>query len=204
MNSPSNKAPVGIVGMKPFSAARPQEMVKTEYEFILPDGAGEPLYHYPIIEHGRIELARRYWALPGRLLVGGRIRDASDYLGMVSAFGVTHVLSFESEQTDDSKVPQRKRAQAPFPDDGKPPPLGLMIQVVQWIKDLPRDGVVLYCHCRLGGSRGPTAAYAALRVRWQMGRGRAQKFAGRRPCGSALFKTYLDQVDKAVLEVCGR
>jgi rhodanese-related sulfurtransferase len=190
----------GIISARDFSKARPHELVKTEFEFLQPDGAGEVLYWYPARGGG---MARRYWALQGKLLVGGSFRDQSDAMHLARDFGVTHVLSFESEHNDDDMWSASRRGSAPFPDDGKIPPLLPLILAVKWVKGLP-DDAVLYCHCRLGGSRGPSAAYLVLRARFNMNREVAQKFAGRRQCGSALFVNYLATIDKAIQAVTGR
>lgn len=209
----SGKAPVGLVDAsgRAFSAPRYEELAKTEYEFLQPDGAEPALYTYEVeafaagqLMMGVHAVARRYWALKRYLLVGGTIRDGSDALHLAHHFGVTHVLSFESEATDHGKWSQDKRAEVPIPDDNRPPPLELMIRTVKWVKELPKSGVVLYCHCHLGGHRGPVAAYLALRVRWQMDRAAAQKYAGRKPGGDPLSVHHLNTVDKAILAVCGR
>ena len=209
----SGKAPAAIVDPagRAFSVPRWEETATTAYEFIQPDGAEPPLYHYEVagfaagqLMQGGRQIARRYWSLKGYLLVGGSILDASDYLHLVADFGVTHVLSFESECTDHGKVPQARRAEAPFPDTGRPPPHELLCRVVNWLKELPKSGVVLHVHCHLGGSRGPLAAYMALRVRWLMNREAAQKYAGRRQGGDPIITAYLNAADKAILAVCGR
>lgn len=194
-----NKAPA-LIQARDFSKARPSEMVKVEFEFLQPDGAEAPLYHYPT-PYG--VFARRYWAIRGKLLVGGHIRDASDWMHLVRDFGITDVLSFESEFSDENKVSDGHRACVPFEDNGRPPPIEPLIQAVKWVKNLPLNAI-LYCHCHLGGSRGPTAAYLALRTRWNMNRETAQKYAGRRQCGSALFTNYINGVDEAILAVTGR
>lgn len=195
----SNHAPA-FVGRAP-NPDRSSEFVKVEFEQILPDGAGAELEVYPTRDGMR---ARRYWALPRVLLVGGDIRDHSDAMHLARDFGVTHVLAFVSEACDDGRWSQKNRAQVPFEDNGRDPSLHLMERTVKWVKDLPRDGVVLYCHDWTGDCRGPCAAYLALRVRWYMTRQVAQKYAGRRPDGSQLLYPYLRTIDRAVLNVCGR
>lgn len=203
----SGKAPA-FMGRAP-NPDRSSEFVKVEYEQVLPDGAGPVLEWYAPRMCGCLQcqagaMARRYWALPKVLLVGGNIRDHSDAMHLARDFGVTHVLSFESECSDDNLWSQDKRAQVPFEDHGRDPPLDLMERTVKWVADLPRHGVVLHCHCHLGGSRGPAAAYLALRVRWYMTRDVAQKFAGRRQDGSQLVYPYLRIIDRAIERVCGR
>ena len=198
----SGKAPA-IVSELAFSKARPAEMVKVDYEILQPNGADEPLYHYVDPVYGG--MARRFWSLRKHLLVGGFIRDQSDAMHLARDFGVTHVLSFESERTDHGKWSQPHRAECGFEDNGKPPTLDVMCRAVKWVLDLPKDrSMVLYCHCRLGYSLGPSAAYLALRARWYMNREVAQKYAGRRQGGDALLAPYLLCIDQAIEKVTGR
>lgn len=209
----SGKAPavaVDLLADRSFSRPRQEELATTQYEFLERDAAQE-LYHYAVtgfapggLMLGAPAIARRYWALPKYLLVGGSIRDQSDAMHLARDFGVTHVLSFATEETDHGKWSQPSRAEVPIADTGRPPPLELLCRVVKWVKELPKSGVVLYCHDHLGDHRGPVAAYLALRVRWQMDRAAAQKFAGRKPGGDPLSMHFLSAVDRAVREVCGR
>lgn len=208
----SGKAPVTLIDSltRPFSMPRFEELATTEYEFLQPDGAEDSLEDYAVegfsaggLMLGTPRMARRYWALRGHLLVGGAIRDPSDGLHLAANFGVTHVLSFSNESTDHGRWSQSHRAEAAFVPL-LPPPHTLMVRVVSWVRDLPRDRkVVLYCHCHTGAMQGPLAAYLALRVRWQMDRSKAQHYAGRKPGGDALPMGSLNAIDRAIREVIG-
>jgi hypothetical protein len=140
------------------------------------------------------EVARRYWALPGRILVGGRIFSVEDASRLRTNYRVTHVLSAESEQDDESTwLDASTRARWPFPDDGRPIPLDTCRGILAYQRDvLSIPTAVLYCHCRLAGSRGPSLAYAALRL---LGRTRSEALA---QCGRR--KIYTTDIHAAYVE----
>ena len=107
--------------------------------------------------------ARRYWAHE-RILVGGSIMNAEDSVAL-RALGITNVLSAEHEHDDAGKWPDVARARYEFDDDGKPVPLELLHKAMDYAQTvLAEPTAVLYTHCRLGGSRGPSMAYLTLRV----------------------------------------
>ena len=156
-----------------------------------------------IIESYRLpngETARRYWALPGRILVGGRILSPRDAENLRSKYGVTHVLSAESEQDDETTwFDASTRARFPFPDDGRPIHVDLCRGILAYAREvLAIPTAVLYCHCRLAGSRGPSLAYAALRV---LGRGPSEALeqCGRRMIyATGLHPAYVESIEMAL------
>lgn len=146
------------------------------------------------------ELARRYWALPGKILVGGRIMSVKDAAHLRSTYGVTHTLSAESEQDDETVwLDPTTRARFPFPDDARPIPLDLCRGALAYARTvLLLPDSVLYAHCRLGGSRGPSWGYLSLRV---LGRTPEQALAqcGRRRVHSTdLHPAYVQSIEAAL------
>jgi hypothetical protein len=146
------------------------------------------------------ETARRYWALPGRILVGGRILSTEDACQLRTNYGVTHNLSAESEQDDEATwLDASTRARFPFPDDGRPIPADLCRGIIAYQRAVLSDPTaVLYCHCRLAGSRGPSLAYAALRV---LGRSPNEALAqcGRRKIYTTdIHAAYVESIESAL------
>jgi hypothetical protein len=148
------------------------------------------------------EPAARQWALRGRILVGGRILDAKDAEGLRSKYGVTHVLSAESEQSDEASwLDPTTRARFAFPDDSQPIAPDICRGAVAYARRvLALPTAVLYCHCRLGRSRGPSMAYMALRI---LGSSPADALAH---CGRSrlspvpLAPAYLRSIEQALSE----
>jgi len=104
--------------------------------------------------------AIRWWLHP-RVLVGGSILSEQDGLHLQHDFGVTHVLSVESERLDDGRgfAPDHC-CRAAFPDDGRRIEPALLERVIEFAdRVLRQEGTTLYCHCQLGGSRGPSLGY---------------------------------------------
>jgi glycosyltransferase involved in cell wall biosynthesis len=104
----------------------------------------------------------RYW-VTDRILVGGSIWGAEDWEHLKRDFGVTDVLSVESEHDDGGKGIESIR-QLPFRDDGA----SLTVDIVHEALDFARGvvlqpGRVLYVHCWAAGSRSPSMAYAICR-----------------------------------------
>lgn len=146
------------------------------------------------------ETARHYWALPGRILVGGRILSVADAEHLQSTYGVTHDLSAESEQDDEATwLDASTRARFPFPDDGRPIPVDTCRGILAYERAvLSIPTAVLYCHCRLAGSRGPSLAYAALRV---LGRSPSEALAqcGRRRIYTTdIHAAYVESIESAL------
>jgi hypothetical protein len=146
------------------------------------------------------DLARRYWAMPGKILVGGRIMSPEDAEHLKTKYGITHVLSAESERTDEATwIDAATRAHFPFPDNGRSIPLDLCRQATAYARTtLALPNAVLYCHCRLGGSRGPSMAYLALRV---LGRSpdEASAACGRRQIHATnLHSEYVRSIERAL------
>ena len=114
-------------------------------------------------------------------------------------FSVTHVLSAESEQDDDGTWPDpTTRARYPWPDDGSAPPMrilqGAVVTARRWYGS---PLCVLYTHCRLGGSRGPTMAYLVLRANGYT-YDQAIPLVGVRQDGQALHASYIAAIELAV------
>jgi len=107
--------------------------------------------------------ARRYWA-HDRVLVGGSIMSVEDGASL-EKLGVTHVLSAEHERDDAGKWPDDRRARLEFDDNGLDISESLLHKAMDFAdKVLSDPKTVLYTHCRLGGSRGPSFGYLALRT----------------------------------------
>lgn len=148
----------------------------------------------------------RWWAHPN-ILIGGSINDAEDFAHIVKDFGVTHVISVESEHTDEGKVPAPLRTYLPVPDDGSPPPAAHWRALVTIAKlELLLPGGVLYVHCQMGGSRSPAAAYAIMRGAFGMSQeaSLAQLRTGKPTYGDhAYHQSYLESFEKAFVESWG-
>jgi len=113
--------------------------------------------------------ARMYWA-HDRVLVGGLLTHES--LAKIKQLGVTHVITAD-EHNDAVWWPRDRLCALPFYDDGEPierrsnpPDLGKGIEFAERV--LSESGTILYCHCRMGGSRGPAMGYMALRAGLKM------------------------------------
>jgi hypothetical protein len=105
--------------------------------------------------------ARRFW-VNDQILCGGSILSWDDYLHLKRDFGVTGVMNFANTTEDPDGI--EHYVHLPFPDDGKPIPHSLIHTVFAWARrHLETAGPVLYVHCALGGSRGPSMAYAVCR-----------------------------------------
>jgi hypothetical protein len=146
------------------------------------------------------ETARRYWAIPGRILVGGRILSVQDAENLRSKYGVTHNLSAESEQNDEATwLDASTRARFPFPDDEQPIPADLCRGIIAYQRAvLSIPTAALYCHCRLAGSRGPSLAYAALRVLGQSQSEALAQCGRRRIYSSDIHATYVESIERAL------
>ena len=146
-----------------------------------------------------VERAQRYWALQGRILVGGRIVSPAD-AEHLRALRVTHVLSAESEQ-DDPHVAGIQFGRFAFPDDGAAysPPLDVIRGAVSFARTvLAEPSTVLYTHCRLGGSRGPSYAYLALRVLGRTSVEALDQCGRRQRYGDDLHATYVAVIEQAL------
>jgi predicted O-methyltransferase YrrM len=107
--------------------------------------------------------ARRYWA-HDRVLIGGSIMNADDGKAL-EKLGITHVLSAEHEHDDDGKWPKERRARFEFDDNGMDITEAILHKAMDYAEQTLSDpNAVLYTHCRLGGSRGPSFGYLTLRV----------------------------------------
>ncbi len=117
-------------------------------------------------------LAQRYW-VHDRILVGGSIMNPDDGEEL-RRIGITHVLSAEDQQDDAGKWPDEYRARHAFVDDGADVDLDLVHKMIGYAKAaLVVEGSTLYVHCKMGGSRGPTLGYLALRTAFEFSPARA-------------------------------
>ena len=115
------------------------------------------------LQSGQWGSAQRYWA-HDRILVGGSIIDKQD-AARLRALGITHVLSAESERDDSEKWPSESRARFEWTDNGGDVPEETIHRIMSYVDTvLSVPSNALYAHCQMGGSRGPTLAYIALRV----------------------------------------
>jgi len=105
--------------------------------------------------------ARRFW-MHDRILCGGSIVSPADYEHLRRDLGVTGVMNFCNTTKDDADI--EHYIELPFPDNGDRIPSKIIHDALNWARDyLARDGTVLYVHCALGGSRGPSMSYAVCR-----------------------------------------
>lgn len=105
----------------------------------------------------------RFWA-HRKILVGGSINDATDYELLKGRFGITAVLSVESERRDDGKVPSAESYHVQFPDVGFPPTFQQWELIIMSARQaFASADAKLYVHCQAGGSRSPSVAYAIMR-----------------------------------------
>jgi hypothetical protein len=105
--------------------------------------------------------ARRFW-VHDRILCGGSIVSPYDYTHLKRDFGVTGVMNFCTDRRDDAEI--ECGVELPFPDNGNSIPPKIIHDALDWAQaHLARAGTILYVHCALGGSRGPSMAYAIAR-----------------------------------------
>jgi hypothetical protein len=108
--------------------------------------------------------AVRWWA-HSRILVGGSINNSDDFENMQNKFGVTSVISVESEHSDSGKVPEAILCHLPTPDDGSAPSVQHWKTLIDFAQVALKDSSSkVYVHCQMGGSRSPAAAYAIMRT----------------------------------------
>jgi len=101
------------------------------------------------------------------IIVGGSIVDVDDAEHLARDYGVTHVLSVESERDDAGKLaPFKSAARFAFPDNGHPPPPECVLMCIGFLNTamLSTPRPIIYVHCQAGGSRSPSIAYALLRA----------------------------------------
>ena len=105
--------------------------------------------------------ARRFW-VHDRILCGGSITSPHDYEHLKRDFGITGVMNFCTDRPDDAEIDVG--IELPFHDGGQSIPADLVHKALNWAKEhLSHDRTTLYVHCALGGSRGPSMAYAICR-----------------------------------------
>ena len=105
--------------------------------------------------------AHRFW-LHDRILVGGAILNADDGRHLRMDHGVTHVLSAESERHDRGKgFADERLCRIPFVDNGVNGPTEAQVHEALSFAAavMAKPEHVLYTHCQLGGSRGPSMGY---------------------------------------------
>jgi hypothetical protein len=105
--------------------------------------------------------ARRYW-INDTILCGGSILNHQDYQHLRTNLGVTGVMNFCNTTKDPDGI--EHYIHLPFPDTGAAIPHSLIHTALAFAKrHIERVGPVLYVHCALGGSRGPSMSYAVCR-----------------------------------------
>lgn len=113
--------------------------------------------------------AHRWW-IDQKILVGGSILSAADFEHLRVDYGVTHVLSVESERSDWGKVPLDSLRYLPTADDGTPQPARILQDAAAFGRAVIDGGGVLHVHCQMGASRSPTYSYAVLRATYGIDR----------------------------------
>lgn len=108
-------------------------------------------------------IQNRWWIDP-RILIGGSIHSPMDFEHLRSTYGITHVLSVESERSDWGKVLLERLCYLPTADDGSAQhPLMLQKAAEFGAEVLEINNNKLLIHCQQGASRSPTYGYAVLR-----------------------------------------
>ena len=173
----SRETPVatGPVGVAPTTdrcahGNGPRGCTMAECRHFVSGRAGTHLGHYvntllpEHLQRGQWGSAQRYW-VHDRVLVGGSIIDATD-ADKLSAIGITHVLSGEHERDDTGKWPDNKRGRFAWEDNSAAIDEALLHALFDHVEKLfaSEPEAVLYVHCQMGGSRGPTLGYLVLRL----------------------------------------
>lgn len=104
----------------------------------------------------------RFWVHP-RVMVGGSIIDASDWMHLVVVFQLTGVVNVETEHSDVGKEIS-DLCEAQVPDNGTPFDVEVLSKVLVFARrHMESPAAKLYVHCQMGGSRSPAFAYLILR-----------------------------------------
>lgn len=124
------------------------------------------------------------------LWVGAAPRHAADYVDLLAASGVTHVLNV----ADDMEASTILRApfhleylRIPFADLGPPPPDAWFEQGTEFALRAIAGGGVVYVHCLVGSARGPAMAYAIARRLGMLPGTARQAVLQARPLGSHYY-----------------
>jgi hypothetical protein len=105
--------------------------------------------------------AQRFW-VHERILCGGSIISQDDYEHLKRDFGVTGVMNFCNDRPDNATI--EYGVEMPFSDNGNSISKKFIHDALDWAREFYLCKVgVLYVHCALGGSRGPSMAYAICR-----------------------------------------
>jgi predicted O-methyltransferase YrrM len=162
---------------------------------------GQHVGHYPNTLYGG--QAQRYW-VHTRVLVGGSILGDEDAATLLNQHGVTHVLSAEHDRKEEP-WPRASRGWFGFDDDGQDVPEALIHGAMDYAEKVLADPkTVLYAHCRMGGSRGPSMGYLVLRSVFGYTPGAAMKVirAGRGAWTPHL--RYIESIERAMTSRKGR
>lgn len=112
--------------------------------------------------------AQRFW-VHDRILCGGSIVSQDDYEHLKRDFHITGVMNFCNDRPDNAAI--ECGVEMPFSDNGHSISRKLIHDALNWAKaHLSKSGTILYVHCALGGSRGPSMAYAICRGVLKMSR----------------------------------
>lgn len=106
----------------------------------------------------------RWWASDD-ILVGGSIQSKLDALHLVRDFGITHVISVESEHSDDAEIEgvPLSACRYPFQDIGGGDNAPQMLKCLLFAHEAASNSLpVFYVHCQQGGSRSPAVAWLLL------------------------------------------
>jgi hypothetical protein len=101
-----------------------------------------------------------------RLVCGAQINGADDMQTIINA-GITHIIDAQIERNDLPFIVPAVKAYCwdPTADDGQPKSADWFEKAIAFAMDaLYSPGNVVMCHCAAGVNRGPSLAYAILRV----------------------------------------
>lgn len=109
----------------------------------------------------------RWWLVHERLLIGGSVIDLQDAEHLQKDLGIGAVLNVEREHTDVGYFDALPLLELPTVDDGTPKPIEWWAAGVSFCTKALRNGLRVYVHCQMGGSRSPAMGYGILRSAWK-------------------------------------
>lgn len=117
-----------------------------------------------INKHYKNKETYRWWAYEKLIMVGGSIVDRDDYMRMKHDFGISGVISVESERAIHWGVPYTVCGHFPAPYFDESPSESHWHKLLTRARELMYSGNPLYVHCQQGGNRSPVVAYALMRT----------------------------------------